>query len=462
MGPRAGEPSRNRCRFFRSGYPGGHCQSYAGRHGLFSRTVQSNAQGDYLIPSLPPADFVLSVQAKGFQKFTQAGITLLADQSATVNVPMEIGQVATETVNVVAAAAQVDTTTGTQKQVIDQTQIVDLPLDGRNAAALTMLVAGASPPPSGGGGSIQGLTKQFPSEIAVSTNGAQEDQVSYQLDGAMFMDGFFSVNLPFPLPDALQEFSVQTSNYAAQYGNNSGGMVNIITKSGTNSVHGDVFEFDRNAVFNARNYFAATRDQLKRNQYGFVLGGPLVIPKVYNGRDRTFWFFGFQATPIRNIGGTASSLLPTPAELNGDFSAYLNASNPGNALGKAVTIIDPQSGQPFPGNQIPMTRLDSAALAVEKYLPHPGGTGLIYYQSPIIQNEYETVERFDHSFSASDRLTVRATWNDFSNHAVWNPQNLVVLSGRSRRLPLKTLSSAWKLTFFGLTSSMNSASRIGG
>ena len=134
------------------------------------------------------------------------------------------------------------------------------------------------------------------------------------------MDGFFSTNLPFPLPDALQEFSVQTSNYEAQYGNNSGGVVNIVTKSGTNSVHGDVFEFDRNAVFNARNFFAAKRDQLKRNQFGFVLGGPVVIPKVYDGRDRTFWFFGYQGTLIRNIGGTSSALLPTPAELNGDFS----------------------------------------------------------------------------------------------------------------------------------------------
>jgi hypothetical protein len=395
-----------------------------------SRTVETNGQGDYLIPSLDPAGYVLTVQGKGFQKFTQAGITLLADQSATINVRMEVGQ-ATETVNVVAAATQVDTTTGTQKQVIDHAQIVELPLNGRNAAALTMLVAGASPPPSGGGGSIQGLTKQFPSEIAVSTNGAQEDQVSYQLDGASYMDGFFSTNLPFPLPDALQEFSVQTSNYEAQYGNNSGGVVNIVTKSGTNSVHGDVFEFDRNAVFNARNFFAATRDQLKRNQFGFVLGGPVVIPKVYDGRDRTFWFFGYQGTLIRNIGGTSSALLPTPAELNGDFSTYLDASNPSNPLGKAVNIIDPQTGQPFPGNQIPKTRLDPAALAVENYLPHPAGTGLIYYQAPIIQNEYETVERFDHSFSSADRLTVRTTWNDFSNHYVWNPQNLVVLSGGS-------------------------------
>ena len=396
----------------------------------FSRTVTTNAEGDYLIPSLPPANYVLTVRATGFQEFTQAGITLQAAQSATVNVRMELGQ-ATEKVTIVAAATQVDTTTGTQKQVINQTQMVELPLNGRNAAELTMLVAGASPPPSGGGGSLQGLTKQFPSEIAVSTNGAQEDQVSYQLDGASYNDGFFSTNLPFPFPDALQEFSVQTSNYAAQYGNNSGGVVNIITKSGTNSIHGDVFEFNRNAVLNARNFFAQTRDQLKRNQFGFALGGPVVIPKIYNGRDRTFWFFGYQGTLIRNIGNTNSSLLPTPDDLNGDFSAYLDASNPNNPLGKVVRIVDPQTGQPFPGNQISKNRFDPASLGVEKYLPHPTGTGLIYYQNPIIQNEHETVERVDHLFNNADRLTVRATWNDFANHYVWDPQNLVVLSGGS-------------------------------
>jgi len=268
-----------------------------------TRTVSTDTEGTYLIPALHPADYVLRAQATGFRQSTRNGITLPADKSVTINIQMELGEAA-QTLTVEATATQVDTTTGTQSQVINQTQMVELPLNGRNAAELSLLVAGASPPPAGGGGSLQGVSKQFPSQIAVSTNGAQEDQVSYQLDGGTFMDEFFSVNLPFPLPDALQEFSVETSNYAAQYGSNSGGVVNIITKSGTNALHGDVFEFNRNAVFNARNFFAAKRDQLKRNQYGFTLGGPVVIPKLYNGKDRTFWFFGYQSTRLRNIGGT--------------------------------------------------------------------------------------------------------------------------------------------------------------
>lgn len=397
----------------------------------FSRTVSTDTQGGYLIPALHPADYVLTAQAKGFRQSTRKGIALLADQSVTVDVQMELGE-ATQTVTVEVTLTAVDTTTGTQNQVINQTQMVELPLNGRNAAELSLLVAGASPAPAGGGGSLQGVSKQFPSQIAVSTNGAQEDQVSYMLDGGTFMDEFFSVNLPFPLPDALQEFSVETSNYTAQYGSNSGGVVNIITKSGTNSLHGDVFEFNRNAVFNARNFFAGRRDQLKRNQFGFTLGGPVVIPKIYTGRDRTFWFFGYQGTRLRNIGGTSSAFVPTPAELNGDFSAYLAASNPNNPLGKAVQIIDPQTGQPFPGNIIPVSRLDPAALGTEKYLPKPTGTGVLFFQSRVVQNLDETVERFDHSFSNADRLTFRGTWNTFVNQAVFDPQNVLTLSSGSK------------------------------
>jgi hypothetical protein len=188
-----------------------------------ARSVTTDNEGNYVMPALPPAGYVLTAQAPGFRESTRSGITLLADRSVTLNIQMELGDVA-QALTVEASAVQVDTTTGTQSQVINQTQMVELPLNGRNAAELSLLVAGASPPPAGGGGSLQGVSKQFPSQIAVSTNGAQEDQVSYQLDGGTFMDEFFSVNLPFPLPDALQEFSVETSNYAAQYGSNSGGV----------------------------------------------------------------------------------------------------------------------------------------------------------------------------------------------------------------------------------------------
>ena len=147
-----------------------------------------------------------------------------------------------------------------------------------------------------------------------------------------------------------------------------------------------------------------------------------MIPKLYNGRDRTFWFFGYQSTRLRNLGGTSSAFVPTPAELNGDFSAYLSANNPNNPLGKASQVIDPLTGQPFPGNIIPTSRFDPAALGTEKFLPKAAGTGQVFYQGRVVQNLDETVERFDHSFSNADRLTFRGTWNNFANAGCLRPR----------------------------------------
>src|SRR5262249_22634244 len=192
----------------------------------------------------------------------------------------------------------------------------------RNAAELSLLVAGAvsipaatSPTATSAGGALQGATKTYPGAVAVSTNGSRQNQISYQLDGGNNVDEYTNVHQPFPFPDALQEFSVQTSNYSAEYGQNAGGVVNIVTKSGTNNVHGDLFEFGRNAVFNARNFFDAKRDQLKRNQFGGTIGGPIVLPG-YNGRDRTFFFAGYQGTRLRNIQEGLNSTVPTQDLIN--------------------------------------------------------------------------------------------------------------------------------------------------
>ncbi len=397
-----------------------------------ARTVTADSEGNYLIPQLAPADYVLTVQAQGFTTFSQKGITLLADQSLTNNVRLQLGAT-TQAVNVQAAVTQVDTTTATLNQVVNQTQMVELPLNGRNAAALTLLVAGAAPAPSNGGGALQGITKEFPSQITVATSGVQEDQVNYMLDGATYNDLMYSVNMPFPFPDALEEFSVQTSNYAAQYGDNSGGVVNIITKSGSDTLHGNLFEFDRNAIFNARNFFAIPkRDQLKRNQYGGTIGGPVDIPGLYKGKDRTFFFFGYQGTRIRNVGNTSTAYVPTTSELqNGDFSAYLSATNASNPLKKAVTLINPTTGQPFSGNIIPTTMFNTVATNMEKYLPQVTGTGLVSYVSRTIQNENEVVYRVDHAINSQDHLTFRGTWNHLFNDGYFDKTNISSLAGYS-------------------------------
>src|SRR6202158_5848602 len=294
-----------------------------------SRGAASDPDGLFVTPSLPPASYIMIVEAPGFSIARQTGITLLADQTLTVNMTVKLGST-TEILTVTADQVQVDTSTSTLKQVIEQERIIELPLNGRNAAELTLLVPGAVSAPSGG--AQQGSTKTFPGAVTFSANGARQNSISYQLDGGNYVDEYTNVNQPFPFPDALQEFSVQTSNYSAEYGQNAGGVVNVVTKSGTNDFHGDAFEFNRNAVFNARNFFAATRDPLKRNQFGGTVGGPVRLPG-YNGRDKTFFFVGYQGTRISTFQGGLSSFVPTAANLNGDFSNVLTA-NPSNPLGK--------------------------------------------------------------------------------------------------------------------------------
>src|SRR5882762_8904527 len=259
----------------------------------FSRAALSDPEGLYVIPSLQPATYDLSVEANGFSTAKQSAIVLLADQALTVNVGLKLGMT-TEVVTVTTNAVQVDTSTSTLKQVIEQQRISELPLNGRNAAQLTLLVAGAVNSPNGG--ADHGATKTFPGSVTFSANGARQNSISYQLDGGNYVDEYTNVNQPFPFPDALQEFSVQTSNYSAEYGSNAGGVVNVITKSGTNNFHGDAFEFVRNPIFNAQNFFATptTPDRIKRNQYGGTLGGPL-------RHKKKFFFGGYQRTAFRNL-----------------------------------------------------------------------------------------------------------------------------------------------------------------
>jgi hypothetical protein len=395
--------------------------------GVFRETV-GNAQGYYVVPSLRPATYAVTIEATGFANFTQSHVVLQADESRTVNHALALQQ-SSQSVEVAADAVVVNTVTGALSEVVDQKRVEDLPLNGRNAAALLLVVAGAIPAP--GTDADQGNTKTFPTTVTVSTNGARQNQVSFRLDGANNNDLYTNVNQPFPFPDALQEFSVQTSNYSAKYGGNAGGVVNVVTKSGSNEFHGNLFEFNRNAVFNARNFFAAKRDQLKRNQYGGTIGGPVILPG-YNGKSKDFFFFGYQATDIRNLGGTTSAYFPTQATLKGDFSSRLSASDPANPFAKVITVIDPKTGQAFPGNQIPLSRFDPAALAFTKYIPvQPGGNGRLFYSVPLAQDFNEFLTRGDHSFSEKDRLSLRYFYDKFHNTGFLDKTNYLANSNYS-------------------------------
>jgi len=330
-----------------------------------TRQENTNEQGYFVVPTLRPSTYDLTISAPGFSQSKETGVKLLADQTAPVNVTLSIGKAA-ETVSVNAEPPQINTSNSTLSEVVEQRRVVDLPLNGRNAASLLLVVAGAIPAPPND--VDQGNTKSFPTVVTVSTNGVRQNEVSFRLDGANNNDIYTNANQPFPFPDALQEFSVQTSNYGAQYGGNAGGVVNIVTKSGTNELHGDVFEFVRNYVFNARNFFSPKRDLLKRNQYGGTIGGPVLIPKLYNGKDKTFFFFGYQGTKIRNVGNTTSAFVPTAAERTGNFSALLNPGDPANPFHKAIQIND-RNGHAIPGNLLLPSQLDPAALAFLNIFP---------------------------------------------------------------------------------------------
>lgn len=364
-----------------------------------NREVTTGPDGLYSVPTLRPTVYKTSVTASGFRTFTQDNITLQSDQIATVNFKLEVGAV-NESIEVRATAVQVDTATGTISQVIDTARILELPLNGRNPATLAYTVAGTVTAPTSG--ADQGAGKTFPEAVTISANGTRQNETSFLFDGGNNMDSFSYINAPFPFPDAVQEFSVQTSNYSAEYGMSAGGVVNVTTKSGTNELHGNAFEFVRNRIINARNYFATSVDPLKRNQYGATIGGPVVVPH-YNGHDKTFFFFGYQGTQTRDVTGGLSAFVPTVSNLQGDFSNVLTV-NPNNPLGKATTIKDPLTGQAFAGNLIPVSRLDPAALGVAKYLPSLGGNGHVLYQKPVSTSLNEEIVRLDHSFSDSDRL----------------------------------------------------------
>ncbi|MDP9051192.1 MAG: TonB-dependent receptor, partial [Acidobacteriota bacterium] len=368
------------------------------------RTVVANQQGYYVVPAVPPSTYDVTVTASGFASFSHKQVVLMADQSLKLDVKMTIGQ-AIETVSVSSNAVQVDTSTSTLSQVVEEKRIVDLPLNGRNPVSLALLVPGTVQAPANN--ADQGQYKTIPVAITVSANGSRANQTGFNLDGSSNNDIYTNVNQPFPFPDALQEFSVQTSNYTARYGGNSGAVVNAISKSGTNQIHGDLFEFVRNAVFNGRNHFATVRDQLKRNQFGGVIGGPIY-------KDHTFLFLGYQQTQIRNIQNGVSALVPTTAELkNGDFSAI------------PAQLFNPVTKVPYAGNQIPVSSFDPAAvLFATKYLPTPTtANGQVFYGLPLSQSFNEYVARGDQVLGANDRLFARYYLDKYNNNPFLNPAN---------------------------------------
>jgi hypothetical protein len=407
----------------------------------FARTASTDSAGRYVLPGLRPTQYEIVVEAKGFRGFRRTGVELLANQSLTANVTLEVGTLS-ETVNVVGGVAQVDTTTATLSEVVDRSRIVELPLNGRDAARLSTLVAGTAIV------SVSTETgKSIPGGLRLSSNGSQARQVAFKLDGVSNTDFFFQENQSFPFPDALQEFSIQTSNYSAAHGNNAGAVVNVVTRSGTNDFHGGAFEFVRNRVFNARNFFASQRDFLKRNQFGAFGSGPVVLPG-YAGRNRTFFFLGWQGTRIRNRANDVTSFAPTIAQRAGDFSSLLAGTakvylrdplKTGNCNATDQTAC-------FPNNQIPTSRFDPASANVLKFIPQVSGDGRIVFGRNIAQELDQGVAKFDHKLTDNDQVSGRYFIDHFRNAAIYNDDNLLTYRGGSNQSRVRTQNIALSWT----------------
>jgi hypothetical protein len=246
-----------------------------------ARTAFTGADGAYTFPNLPVGPYRLKVVLQGFNTYVQEGIVLQVNTNPTIDVALTVGNIG-EQVTVTAASTTIETRSTGVGQVIDNQQVTEIPLNGRQATELIFLSGLATQAPAGD----LNTNKNFPT-VTISVAGGQANGITYIMDGGTHNDPFNNLNLPTPFPDALQEFKVETSSLPARYGHHAASAVNLVTKSGTNAFRGNAFEFIRDYHFNARNFFAPQRDSLKRNQFGGTLGGPLA-------KDRLFFFAGYQ------------------------------------------------------------------------------------------------------------------------------------------------------------------------
>ncbi len=384
------------------------------------RAVETNADGYYTAPSLTPGPYSVFVEHGGFKPVLRSGIELQVGQDLRLDFSLELGAVS-EKVEVVGDAPLLDTETHSVGQVVQGQQVVGLPLLGRNPYALGELVPGVRI--SRG---MNDLPVDQISTASVSINGAPGNANEFLLDGAPNTAAAQNQPIIYANADAVREFKVETSNFSAEYGRAAGGVFNVVTKSGTNDIHGDLYEFLRNNALDSNDWFANRAGKspppLKFNQFGGTLGGPVVIPKVYDGRNKTFFFV--DAELVRFVQGvTYTATVPNAQFLAGNFS------NDRNAAGKLITIYDPSSTvknasggyvrAPFPGNVVPANLINPVAANVLKYFPAPNApgspfTGANNYvrtdANNIQKNTFST--RLDQNFTQDTRMFVRYSYDD--------------------------------------------------
>lgn len=373
-----------------------------------TRTTFTNTAGDYVIIGINPGTYTLEIKKAGFQTTQGSPFPLNVNQTATFAFTLAVGSV-TQEVTVSTASAQLQTSTANLGTVIGNHEVSVLPLNGRNFTQLLLLAPGMSRVNTSQSGSgnftINIGSTQFP-----AVNGQPNRSSLYLLDGINDQSYFYSVYAVQPIVDAIQEFKVQSHNDQTQFGGVMGGVVNVVTKSGTNQFHGDVWEFLRNDYFDARNPLLPAVTPLKQNVYGATIGGPVMFPHYYNGRNHTFFFGAWEGTTINSAAESLYNV-PTTAELSGDFSAIsTKLYNP------YTTAPDPShSGQytrnPFPNNNI-SSALDPTMVTLAKQLyppalstPISGYNGTSTQPSEVRSNNYSL--RVDRQVAQSNQLWAR-------------------------------------------------------
>lgn len=370
-----------------------------------TRTAAADASGGYVFSLLPVGSYNVTVEHPGFRKYERRGVLLQANENVRVDVVLAVGNV-TETITVEAAATLVDTRAPTLNHTVDSKRVVELPLNGRNPADLVFLAPGVASGTGNNTGDVGGSAWRPKGQKEITVNGARNNNIRFTLDGGTNMDDLVNNNMDLPFPDAVQEFSAQTSNMGVEQGGLSGGALNIVTKSGTNQIHGDAFWFVRNTALNATNFFSRQEDLLKRNQFGFTLGGPLV-------KNKLFAFGGYQKLLIRQAPGNLRDQTLTAAERRGDFSS------------NRIVLFDPlTSGQRFPNNIIPSQRFSPAAVKLLSLSPLPDAEGFVRYSISQPENGVQGIGKLDYVHSAKHSFVFRVFESDGNTPFHSPPDNI--------------------------------------
>jgi hypothetical protein len=395
-----------------------------------TRTTATNQSGAFVVPALEPGEYRITVEAASFKKAVADHVTLNVGDKRTLNFSLKIGE-ATQTITVSSSGELINATTADISTVINEGEVKDLPLNGRDPSSLVLLTTGVSNVLSTNAGWLQA---SIPTETAASAGGGRQGSTYYLLDGVPNMDTYVLSAAPFPNADATQEFRIISNNYGAQYGFAPSAVVSIQTKSGTDAFHGAVFEFLRNNDLNAGNYFTGLVDPLKRNQFGGAVGGPIAKQKL-------FFFANYQATRASEASSTNTTFDPTQAMLNGDFSAV-----PQTLGGPFQTV----GGVP---NQVSPSLFSKGALALAKVMPigQVASTGQVNYLGPAYRIHYdEGTGRLDYAISATQHAVLRSFIINYDSPSVTIPGDILAISlnpsGESGRSFSEVLGHTWTIS----------------